>query len=243
MGDIKKEPFKKKKKKLHPKALGSRSLINPPPPPKGGEVGGGGQRLSWKKWLSYHYKSLLMMVGLVVARAHNKAFTLLSCLSDSSLSLFHRLICTIPQVPMSCKSLMNYYTISFHIFFFPTSQLTKWDNKCTSFSSFFCFSFCYCFSATTTTPSLVYPYGHHSSRAPLVLLWETQAPFNAKGAFFFSNKSLFVVVPDLMQELYITIDYSLWFLGLCHLCALQAFSPNIFGYSKLSHCPPLHPSS
>jgi hypothetical protein len=31
-----------------------------------------------------------------------------------------------------------------------------------------------------------------------VLLWEAQAPLDAKGIFFFSDKSLFVVAPNLM---------------------------------------------
>jgi hypothetical protein len=39
-----------------------------------------------------------------------------------------------------------------------------------------------------TIPNLVYFNGHRSSKAPPFFLWETQAPLNAKGIFFFSIK-------------------------------------------------------
>jgi len=79
-GDAKKEPFTKKKKKLRPKPLGSKSPRNHPlkklffqkrqnktkpnPPKK--------QKLSWKKKLSCHYKNLLAMAGPIIARAQQQ---------------------------------------------------------------------------------------------------------------------------------------------------------------------------
>jgi hypothetical protein len=57
-------------------------------------------------------------------------------------------------------------------------------------------------------------------------------------------------VRDSVRELYATEDCNLSFLGLRHLCALQAFSPGIFGgriselwAGLLSRCLPSHRSS
>lgn len=118
----------------------------------------------------------------------------------------------------------------FHLIFSSFPQVNQLGGTIsTHLFHFFCFSSCSYSSATATTPNLVCLYGHHSSKAPPVLLWETQVPFNAKGIFFFFDKSTFVVTPNLMRELHVTKDCSLCFLGLRNLCALQVFSSSIFG--------------
>ncbi len=52
---------------------------------------------------------------------------------------------------------------------------------------------------------------------------------DAKGIFFFSDKSSLAAAPNLLWELYKTKDCSLCFVGLRHLCALQSLFRGIFG--------------